>query len=125
MNSKVISTSAIRNDGSVDISRPNRAVLRFFMRKVPSGSVTAVATILMSSFLFNLILKPPSANGVAAAAAGGQPLIPYNIDWIFPKLRRPSRLWHLASTGVIGFVGFVSKIVIGKCVAKANPCIFR
>nr|XP_029733139.1 tafazzin homolog [Aedes albopictus] len=58
--------------------------------------------------------KPPSMNGVAAAAAGAQPLIQYNIDWIFPKLRKPSRLWHIASTGVIGLVGFFSKIVIGK-----------
>lgn len=100
------------------------------MREVfNAGSVTAVvATILMSSFLFNLILKPPSANGVAAAAAAaaGQPLIPYNIDWIFPQLRRPSRLWHLASTGVIGFVGFVSKIVIGKCAVKVKQFrVFR
>lgn len=88
-----------------------------------TSSVTAVA-ILMSSFLFNLILKPPSANGVAAAAAAGQPLIPYNIDWIFPQLRRPSRLWHLGSTAVIGFVGFVSKIVIGKCgQGQSGPCL--
>ncbi|XP_053683393.1 tafazzin isoform X2 [Sabethes cyaneus] len=63
----------------------------------------------MSSFLFNLLLKPPSAaNGVAA----GQPFIPYNIDWIFPQLQKPSRLWRIASTGVIGLVGFFSKIVI-------------
>ncbi|XP_061501707.1 tafazzin isoform X2 [Anopheles gambiae] len=64
----------------------------------------------MSSFLFNLLLKPaaPPPNGAAVQ----QPHIPYNIDWIFPRLRRPNRLWHIASTGVIGLVGFFSKIVI-------------
>ncbi|XP_053666423.1 tafazzin [Anopheles marshallii] len=64
----------------------------------------------MSSFLFNLLLKPaaPPPNGAAVQ----QPHVPYNIDWIFPRLRRPNRLWHIASTGVIGLVGFFSKIVI-------------
>uniref|UniRef100_A0A182P3M8 Tafazzin n=1 Tax=Anopheles epiroticus TaxID=199890 RepID=A0A182P3M8_9DIPT len=50
----------------------------------------------------------PPPNGAAVQ----QPHIPYNIDWIFPRLRRPNRLWHIASTGVIGLVGFFSKIVI-------------
>ncbi|EDS35213.1 taz protein [Culex quinquefasciatus] len=66
----------------------------------------------MSAFLFNLLLKPPSPANGAAAGGVNQPFVPYNIDWIFPKLRRPSRLWHIASTGVIGLVGFFSKIVI-------------
>ncbi|XP_055602729.1 tafazzin isoform X2 [Uranotaenia lowii] len=66
----------------------------------------------MSSFLFNFFLKPPSGGANGAAAGASQPFIPYNIDWIFPKLRKPSRLWHIASTGVIGLVGFFSKIVI-------------
>ncbi|XP_038119539.1 tafazzin homolog isoform X3 [Culex quinquefasciatus] len=56
--------------------------------------------------------KPPSPANGAAAGGVNQPFVPYNIDWIFPKLRRPSRLWHIASTGVIGLVGFFSKIVI-------------
>uniref|UniRef100_A0A182JW52 Tafazzin n=1 Tax=Anopheles christyi TaxID=43041 RepID=A0A182JW52_9DIPT len=50
----------------------------------------------------------PPPNGAAVQ----QPHIPYNIDWIFPRLRRPNRLWHIASTGVIGLVGFFSKIII-------------
>ncbi|XP_035792156.1 tafazzin homolog isoform X1 [Anopheles albimanus] len=71
----------------------------------------------MSSFLFNLLLKPaappPAATTVGGAATVQQPPhVPYNIDWIFPRLRRPNRLWHIASTGVIGLVGFFSKIVI-------------
>ncbi|XP_058828852.1 tafazzin isoform X3 [Topomyia yanbarensis] len=53
--------------------------------------------------------KPPSATN---GAASGQPSIPYDIDWIFPQLRRPSRLWRIASTGVIGLVGFFSKVII-------------
>ncbi|XP_055623920.1 tafazzin isoform X3 [Toxorhynchites rutilus septentrionalis] len=56
-------------------------------------------------------LPSSASNGVAAGTAG-QPLIAYNIDWIFPRLRRPSRLWHIASVGVIGLVGFFSKIAI-------------
>lgn len=38
----------------------------------------------------------------------------YNIDWIFPKLQRPSRLWHFASTMTVAAVGLFSKIIIGK-----------
>ncbi|XP_058828851.1 tafazzin isoform X2 [Topomyia yanbarensis] len=63
----------------------------------------------MFAFIFNLLLKPPSATN---GAASGQPSIPYDIDWIFPQLRRPSRLWRIASTGVIGLVGFFSKVII-------------
>lgn len=36
----------------------------------------------------------------------------YSIDWIFPKLRHPSRLWHLASTVTIAAVGLFSKMII-------------
>lgn len=36
----------------------------------------------------------------------------YNIDWIFPKLKYPSKLWRLASYPTVGIVGFCSKIII-------------
>ncbi|XP_022222127.1 tafazzin homolog isoform X1 [Drosophila obscura] len=38
--------------------------------------------------------------------------IPYNIDWIFPRLRCPSRVWWLASQFVITAVGIFSKILL-------------
>uniref|UniRef100_A0A182NHI6 Tafazzin n=1 Tax=Anopheles dirus TaxID=7168 RepID=A0A182NHI6_9DIPT len=77
-----------------------------------SGSRALWMGMPMSSFLFNLLLKPaaPPPNGPGVGVQ--QPHVPYNIDWIFPRLRRPNRLWHIASTGVIGLVGFFSKIVI-------------
>lgn len=36
----------------------------------------------------------------------------YNIDWIFPRLRHPSRFWHIASTLTVAAVGLFSKIII-------------
>lgn len=36
------------------------------------------------------------------------------LDWIFPRLKHTSKLWKICSYGVIGAVGFVSKIIIGK-----------
>lgn len=36
------------------------------------------------------------------------------LDWIFPRLKNTSKLWKLCSYTVIGAVGFVSKIIIGK-----------
>ncbi|XP_037910620.1 tafazzin homolog isoform X2 [Hermetia illucens] len=34
------------------------------------------------------------------------------IDWVFPRLRRPSRFWHFASTLTVAAVGLFSKIII-------------
>uniref|UniRef100_A0A336LR37 Tafazzin family protein n=1 Tax=Culicoides sonorensis TaxID=179676 RepID=A0A336LR37_CULSO len=34
------------------------------------------------------------------------------LDWIFPHLKHTTRLWKICSYGVIGAVGFVSKIII-------------
>lgn len=40
----------------------------------------------------------------------------YDLNWIFPKLRKTTKLWHGLSTVTIGFVGFLSKVFIGKVV---------
>ncbi|XP_014474843.1 PREDICTED: tafazzin homolog [Dinoponera quadriceps] len=36
----------------------------------------------------------------------------YNIEWIIPKLRNPSRLWNIASSITFAAVGIFSKIII-------------
>ncbi|XP_023021262.1 tafazzin, phospholipid-lysophospholipid transacylase isoform X2 [Leptinotarsa decemlineata] len=36
----------------------------------------------------------------------------YNIDWIIPKLRNPTKLWNIASTLTVAAVGLFSKILI-------------
>ncbi|XP_017077968.1 tafazzin homolog isoform X1 [Drosophila eugracilis] len=38
--------------------------------------------------------------------------MPYNIDWIFPRLRHPTKFWYLASQFVVSIVGIFSKIVL-------------
>lgn len=38
----------------------------------------------------------------------------YNIKWIIPKLRNPTRLWNIASSITFAAVGIFSKIFIGK-----------
>lgn len=38
----------------------------------------------------------------------------YNIDWIIPNLRNPTRLWSIASTITVAAVGLFSKILIRK-----------
>jgi len=40
--------------------------------------------------------------------------IPYDISWIFPRLRSPSTLWYIASQFVVTLVGIFSKILLGK-----------
>lgn len=39
--------------------------------------------------------------------------LPYNIDWIIPTLRHPTKLWYFASSLTIAAVGLFSKIIIG------------
>ncbi|XP_034651693.1 tafazzin homolog isoform X2 [Drosophila subobscura] len=39
-------------------------------------------------------------------------VIPYNIDWVFERMRCPSRVWWLASHFVIAAVGIFSKILL-------------
>lgn len=41
--------------------------------------------------------------------------IPYDIDWIFPRMLRPSGFWYVVSQITIFAVGLFSKIVLGKC----------
>ncbi|KAG8041322.1 hypothetical protein G9C98_002310 [Cotesia typhae] len=36
----------------------------------------------------------------------------YNIKWIIPKLKNPSKLWNFASTLTFAAVGIVSKLII-------------
>jgi hypothetical protein len=36
----------------------------------------------------------------------------YNIDWIIPNLRSPTKLWSIASTITVAAVGLFSKILI-------------
>lgn len=36
----------------------------------------------------------------------------YNIDWIIPNLKNPTRLWIFASTITVAAVGLFSKILI-------------
>lgn len=40
--------------------------------------------------------------------------IPYDISWIFPRLRSPSALWYVTSQLVITLVGIFSKLILGK-----------
>lgn len=37
----------------------------------------------------------------------------YNIDWIIPTLRKPSKLWQVASSFTVAAVGLFTKIIIG------------
>lgn len=36
----------------------------------------------------------------------------YNIDWIIPRMRNPTKLWNIASTLTLAAVGLFSKILI-------------
>ncbi|EDW47623.1 tafazzin homolog [Drosophila sechellia] len=38
--------------------------------------------------------------------------MPYNIDWIFPRLRNPSKFWYVVSQFVVSAVGIFSKVVL-------------
>lgn len=38
----------------------------------------------------------------------------FDIDWIFPRMKYPSKLWKICSYTVIGAVGFFCKIILGK-----------
>lgn len=44
----------------------------------------------------------------------------YDIKWIIPKLRNPSRLWSIASSITFVAVGIFSKIIIGKKYSRAG-----
>ncbi|XP_037716493.1 tafazzin homolog isoform X2 [Drosophila subpulchrella] len=59
-------------------------------------------------------LSPPMSdrNADPALDVGPGVEVPYNIDWIFPRLRNPTRFWYVASQFVISAVGIFSKIVL-------------
>lgn len=40
--------------------------------------------------------------------------IPYNFDWVFRNLRKPSYIWYFFSQIVIFAVGLFSKVMLGK-----------
>ena len=45
----------------------------------------------------------------------------YNIDWVIPSLRNPSKLWNIAASITIACVGLFSKIIIRKVnITKEN-----
>ncbi|KAL5288945.1 TAZ family protein [Megaselia abdita] len=43
---------------------------------------------------------------------GEQTLLEYSIDWIYPRLKRPSAFWHFASVITIAAVGIFSKLIL-------------
>lgn len=44
----------------------------------------------------------------------------YNIDWIFPALRKPLYLWNIASHFTVAAVGIFSKLLIGESNGVTN-----
>ena len=62
----------------------------------------------------------PSASASATAAEATNSCtttpvhIPYNIDWIFKRLKNPNTFWYFCSQIAIFTVGLFSKIVLGK-----------
>ncbi|XP_017027481.1 tafazzin isoform X1 [Drosophila kikkawai] len=67
----------------------------------PSPPTSTPAPVSMSDRIVD-----PSL-GVSPSVA-----IPFNIDWIFPRLRNPSSFWYWASQFVVAAVGIFSKIVL-------------
>ncbi|KAH8292571.1 hypothetical protein KR018_003108 [Drosophila ironensis] len=55
---------------------------------------------------------PPMSDRNADPSRGPGVEIPYNVDWIFPRLRRPSLLWYFTSQIVITAVGLFSKFML-------------
>lgn len=59
----------------------------------------------------NMPVAPTSSTTKATA----NPVhIPYNIDWVFARLKNPNGLWYICSQIAIFAVGLFSKIVLGK-----------
>lgn len=46
--------------------------------------------------------------------------IPYDISWVFPRLRNPSTLWYVTSQIVITLVGILSKIILGELASNLD-----
>ncbi|KAH8400817.1 hypothetical protein KR009_001179 [Drosophila setifemur] len=61
--------------------------------------------------------SPPSmsdriADAQQVAAKDASVAMPYNIDWIFPRMRNPTTFWHVTSQLVVSVVGIFSKFVL-------------
>lgn len=67
---------------------------------------------------------PPSTSA-AANTTQSQVHIPYNIDWVFEGLRKPSKLWYICSQLAILAVGLFSKFVLGKQKKKKRKNNYR
>ncbi|XP_034108944.1 tafazzin isoform X1 [Drosophila albomicans] len=51
--------------------------------------------------------RQPSSSSMASSVD-----IPYDISWIFPRLRNPSKLWYVVSQIVVTLVGLLSKVIL-------------
>ncbi|XP_034480154.1 tafazzin homolog isoform X2 [Drosophila innubila] len=52
--------------------------------------------------------RKPSFSNMSTSSVN----VPYDISWIFPRLRSPSTLWYIASQFVVTLVGIFSKILL-------------
>ncbi|KAH8397012.1 hypothetical protein KR215_007605, partial [Drosophila sulfurigaster] len=78
----------------------------------------------LSQHLSSHSIRPPTDNPVKkqdSQTQGRQPSsssmassvdIPYDISWIFPRLRNPSKLWYVVSQIVVTLVGLLSKVIL-------------
>lgn len=66
-------------------------------------------------------VRSPQSSGTVVAADA----MIYDINWIIPKLRNPSRLWNIASSITFAAVGIFSKIIIGKNTLSRVPVYAR
>lgn len=66
-----------------------------------------------SSASITLVRKPCTVvNLILHCAYTNKCKMNYDIRWIIPKLRQPTRLWHFASSLTFAAVGIFSKIII-------------
>lgn len=58
--------------------------------------------------------KTTTTTEVASSSSASTALEEFSIDWIYPRLKRPSAFWHFASVMTIAVVGIFSKLILGK-----------
>lgn len=56
----------------------------------------------------------PVAATTSTTTATNPVHIPYNIDWVFERLKNPNGLWFICSQIAVFAVGLFSKIVLGE-----------